>query len=147
MESNSQLDAVGFACAGFAQVKAVLFVGLLSLTLLRGNLRAQCITDRQDHSQIQELFEQHNWDEVVRMAERLPHRSADLNFAYGMALAHLERWPEARAALLAGQGECPSQKRFPIELAGIAFEQKRYPEAAAWLRIGLKLDPRGRLCQ
>ncbi len=35
----------------------------------------------------------------------------------------------------------PSQKRFPIELAGIAFERKQYPEAATWLRIGLKLDP------
>ena len=32
-------------------------------------------------------------------------------------------------------------KRFPVELAGVAFKQKRYPEAAAWLRRGLKIDP------
>jgi tetratricopeptide (TPR) repeat protein len=119
----------------------VLFIGLLCSTLQRGELHAQCDSDRQENSQIKEVYEQHNWDEVVRLAEPLAHRSANLYFEYGMALAHLARWPEARAALMAGKAECPSQKRFPIELAGIAFEQKRYPEAAAWLRRGLKLDP------
>lgn len=120
----------------------LLLVSLVLLTFLRVNLRAQCTSDRQDHSQIQALFEQRNWDEVVRLAEPLPHRSTDLNFEYGLALAHLGRWPDARAASIAGSRQCPGQKRFPIELAGIAFERKQYPEAAAWLQKGLKLDPR-----
>jgi len=48
---------------------------------------------------------------------------------------------EARRALVAGERESPRQKRFSIELAGVAFERKRYPEAAAWLQRALKLDP------
>ncbi|HEY2471759.1 MAG TPA: tetratricopeptide repeat protein [Terracidiphilus sp.] len=71
----------------------------------------------------------------------MPTRSADVNFELGMALAHLEHWDEARNALMEGRRECPEEKRFPIELAGVEFQQKRYPEAAAWIRKGLRLDP------
>ena len=64
-----------------------------------------------------------------------------MHFDAGMALAHLGRLPEARRSLLAGLRQCPSDTRFPEELAGVAFEQKRYPEAAHWLRRALHLDP------
>jgi tetratricopeptide (TPR) repeat protein len=36
---------------------------------------------------------------------------------------------------------CPQQKRFPIELAGVEFQQKKYPEAAGWIEKALRLDP------
>jgi len=88
-----------------------------------------------------QAYAQKMWVEVARLAAALPSRSPEAEFDHGMALAHLGRLPEARAALLAGERACPAQKRFPIELAGVAFERKRYPEAAAWLRRGLKLDP------
>jgi tetratricopeptide (TPR) repeat protein len=64
-----------------------------------------------------------------------------VNFAYGLALAHVNRLSDARQVLLEGRRQCPSDKRFPEELAGVAFEQKRYPEAAGWLRRALRLDP------
>jgi hypothetical protein len=82
-----------------------------------------------------------DWAEVVRLAGPLSARSADVNFDYGLALAHLEQWSAARAALISGRRQCPRQKRFPNELAGVAFEQKRYPEAAAWLQKSLKIEP------
>jgi hypothetical protein len=110
--------------------------------VLSARLGAQCQSIQLNASQIQQLFEQRNWAEVVRLAGPLGSRSADLNFDYGLALAHLKRWTEARATLMTGERQCPEQKRFAIELAGIAFERKRYPEAAAWLRRGLKLDPK-----
>ena len=53
-------------------------------------------------NQIQKLFEQHNWAEVVRLGRAGYPRSADMNFEYGLALAHLQRWTEARSALLHG---------------------------------------------
>ena len=93
-------------------------------------------------SSIRQAWDRHDWAQVVRLAQPLPTRSAQINFDYGMALAHLGRLKAARAALLAGARQSPRDKRFPIELAGVAFEQKHYPEAAAWLRRGLKLDPR-----
>jgi hypothetical protein len=35
----------------------------------------------------------------------------------------------------------PGDPRFPVELGGVAFRQKRYAEAAKWLRRGLRLNP------
>ena len=88
-----------------------------------------------------QAFRSHDWNEVVRLAEAEGRRSADEAFELGMALGHLQRWDEAHAALLEGRRACPQQKRFAIELAGIEFQQKRYAEAAAWLRGGLRIDP------
>ncbi|HEY5069979.1 MAG TPA: tetratricopeptide repeat protein, partial [Candidatus Acidoferrum sp.] len=123
-----------------------LIAGLFSLVIFSGMLWGQCSANGPDaqpeSSQIQQLFEQKNWAEVVRLAGSIASRSADLNFEYGLALAHLQQWPEARAALIAGEHECPEEKRFAIELAGVAFELKRNPEATAWLRRGLKIDPK-----
>lgn len=64
-----------------------------------------------------------------------------MDFDYGMALAHLQRWKGARSALLEGRNSCPKKKRFPEELAGVAFQQKHYAETAKWLQEALKLDP------
>lgn len=66
---------------------------------------------------------------------------ADKDFSRGMAFARHKQWAQAHDTLLAGARTCPGQKRFPVELAGVAFEQKQYPQAAAWLQKGLKLDP------
>jgi hypothetical protein len=87
------------------------------------------------------LYSQQKWEEVIAAAKGIPSRSADTNFDMGMAQAHLQRWDDAREALLAGEKECREEKRFPTELAGVAFQQKRYPEAAHWIERALKLDP------
>jgi tetratricopeptide (TPR) repeat protein len=92
-------------------------------------------------SEIHGYFTRRDWAVVVRLAGPLSARSADVNFDYGLALAHLEQWPAARSALVSGARQCPGQRRFPNELAGVAFEQKRYPEAAAWLHKSLKIEP------
>ena len=69
-------------------------------------------------------------------------RQADEAFARGMEAAHAKQWAAAERALRSGENLCPTQKRFPIELAGVAFEQQHDPEAATWLRRALKLDPK-----
>lgn len=104
---------------------------------------AQCPANGQEDPSILALFQEQKWSDVVKAAESLPSRSADVNFQLGMSLAHLQQWQAARDALIAGRRECPEQKRFPIELAGIAIERKRYPEAAAWIGKGIKLDESG----
>jgi tetratricopeptide (TPR) repeat protein len=122
-----------------------LLLGLLPILLLPRVSRAQCApipsNTQSDAAQIQQFYNQRNWAEVVRLAAPLASRSADVDFDYGLALARLARWSQARAALLAGERQCSQQKRFPIELAGVAFQLKRYPEAASWLQEALKLDP------
>ncbi|MCI0389304.1 MAG: tetratricopeptide repeat protein [Acidobacteria bacterium] len=68
-------------------------------------------------------------------------RTADLNYYYGTALARLERWDEARRAFQYGLSQQPSDKRFSLELAGVAFKQRNYAEAADYLRRALRIDP------
>ena len=109
------------------------------LALAPAALRAQC-TAGAASSTIHQLFEQHNWQEVVRTAASAD-LTADDHYDVGMAFAHLQQWPAAHTAFLTGNRQCPNQKRFPIELAGVAFQKKRYPEAASWLRRALRLDP------
>ena len=90
---------------------------------------------------IQQLFAREQWQEIVRLAETVPQPSADLDYYYGMALARLGLWHRASQALTAGYRLQPRDVRFPVELAGVAFRQKRYPQAAKWLRRALKLHP------
>ncbi len=90
---------------------------------------------------IQEKFQQQDWAGLIRLDEAAPTLAPDDNFALGMAQAHLGRLPEAERALSVGQRQCSQDKRFPTELAGVAFEQKHYPAAARWLRRAHHLDP------
>jgi tetratricopeptide (TPR) repeat protein len=92
--------------------------------------------------QAKQLFEQERWPELVKLLEQAPRTSADLDYYYGVALAHQQRWEEARQSLAAGRQLAPRDKRFPIELAGVAFKQKNYDRARSELRRALRLDPR-----
>ena len=87
------------------------------------------------------LADQERWQEIIALAESAPDRTADVDYYYGLALARLQQWDKAREALLAGRGLAPHDKRFPIELAGVDFIQKKYARAARYLRRALRLDP------
>lgn len=88
-----------------------------------------------------QLFEQERWPDLVQLLARAPRASADLDYYYGVALAHQQRWEEARQSLAAGRQLAPRDKRFPIELAGVAFKEKKYDLARSELRRALRLDP------
>jgi hypothetical protein len=90
---------------------------------------------------VRQLSAEKRWHEIIVLLEPLQSRSADLNFYYGTALARLERWHEADIAFRAGLRLAPHDPRFPIELAGVAFKQKRYSQVAHHLRQALKLSP------
>ena len=66
---------------------------------------------------------------------------ADLDYARGMALARAGRWPEAEAAFLRGEREAPCDKRFPVELAGVAFKRRDFDASRRHIRRALALDP------
>ncbi len=92
-------------------------------------------------AQLKQLAEQQRWIEIVRQVESNPVRDADADYYYGIALSRVGRLDEAGRALLAGYRLQPDDKRFPIEIGGVAFKQKRYSEAARWLRRALRMDP------
>src|SRR5215475_10383181 len=95
-----------------------------------------------DHAtEIKQLFAEERWEDIVRIAEDDAERSADINYYYGMALARLGRWDEARRAFQIGLRQQPGDKRFSLGLAGVCFRKKNYAEAAGHLRRALRLDP------
>jgi tetratricopeptide (TPR) repeat protein len=92
--------------------------------------------------QLQRLEVAQQWDEIVRDLAPVASRTAEQNFVYASALAHLDRLTDAEGALRAGWRLATRDARFPVELAGIAFKQKRYAQASRLLRQALKLEPR-----
>ena len=78
---------------------------------------------------------------MVQLLEPVSSRSALIDFYLGIALAQTGRVPEAKAALEAGHRLAPSDPRFLVELAGIAFKQKNYPRTTRHLRRALRLAP------
>lgn len=105
-------------------------------------LQAQApLSEARPLAEIKQLIVEERWYEVVRLVEIEAERSADLNYYYGISLARLERWDEARMAFQRGIGQEPRDIRFLLELAGVAFKQKNNAEAAGYLRRALRLDP------
>ena len=90
---------------------------------------------------VDQLLADQKWEEVVGLLASLPARTSEQDFAYAAALAHLDRLPEATAALQAGMRLAPDDPRFPTELAGIEFKHKHYPQTAHLLRRAVRLSP------
>jgi tetratricopeptide (TPR) repeat protein len=87
-------------------------------------------------------MQEERWAELVKRLGPLSNRSAEQEYEYGIALAHLQHWDQARSALLRGSRLQPGDKRFPIEVAGIAFKLKHNGRAISYLHRALQLDPR-----
>ena len=79
---------------------------------------------------------------MLRAAPAGPSAPAEADLYRGLALAKLQRWTEARAALAAGERKAPKDERFPVELAGVAYKQKDFHPAEQELRRALHLAPR-----
>jgi len=97
-------------------------------------------TDPASPRHLQQLVTQERWSEIIHELEPIPDKSAELEYTYGMALAQIGHLDEARTAFLAGQRTASRDKRFPIELAGVAFKQKHPGLAARHLRTALRID-------
>jgi len=91
--------------------------------------------------EVHKLAAGQHWEEIARLLKPMLSRSADMDFYYGTALTRLERWSEAESAFQTGLRQAPVDPRFPIELAGLAFRQKHYSQAAHHLRQAIKLAP------
>jgi hypothetical protein len=112
-------------------------IGVLLFTLSVASTAAQSpSTDA-----ISRLYDEKNWDEIVREVPPSSSNSAELDLYLGLALSHLQRWPEAKSALEDGERKNPREARFPVELAGVAYRTKHLSEATRELKRALRLDP------
>ena len=90
---------------------------------------------------IDQLVSAQSWTAIVQQLGPLTSRTADQDYAYATALAHLGQLTEAERVFEDGERLTPRDPRFPTELAGIAFTQKRFPQAARLLRRALRFAP------
>ncbi|MFY9531861.1 MAG: tetratricopeptide repeat protein [Candidatus Acidiferrales bacterium] len=90
-------------------------------------------------SAVKKIYDEGRWEDVVRAVPESPDQPADLELYRGLALAQLQRWPEAQKALEASLRRNPRDKRFLVELAGIAYRQKQFSAAKTDLGHALKL--------
>jgi tetratricopeptide (TPR) repeat protein len=130
--------------AGTASIRRtlILIATLLLLLISFAASTAQTVPPSERLAeQARQLLAEQRWQEIVRLGESAVEPSADLDFYYGAALAQLGRIEEARKAFTAGARLQPNDKRFPLELAGIAFKQKDYQQATRYLQRALRLDP------
>lgn len=109
----------------------------VSLALPAQRTPSQPFSDQE----MQQLADAQHWDQLVNLLQPVATRTVDQDFLYGIALAHLGRLTEAQSALEAGRRLAPSDPRFPVELAGIAFKRKNYIQATRDLRKALRLTP------
>jgi tetratricopeptide (TPR) repeat protein len=135
MEGRRQLDTISRSLPRSFVALVVLFCFVLPHICC-----AQ--TSPPDKRNLERLLRQEHWQELIDLIERAPVRDADLDYYYGTALAQLGHYDDARKVFVEGHRLLPADKRFPTELGGVAFKQKRYSEAVRWLRRALRLDPR-----
>jgi hypothetical protein len=98
---------------------AALSIALLSFGL---HAAAQCGSGNAGDARVRALYDQHKWDEVIAAAQQVSPRSADEDFESGMALARLQRWDEARKERIVVHPACNKQKRYPVDIAGVACQ-------------------------
>lgn len=153
MEGNRPLDAAGCAGGRRALTVRARAVGCLAQAMFAAVLLGAALAaagqstqgTRQSsetiQAQMQTWLDAGQWQRVADALGQVRARTAEENYAYGTALAHLERWREADAALEEGERQARHDERFPLERAGVAFKQKQYARAARELRRALKLKP------
>src|ERR1700675_912804 len=136
MERHRTLDAAG------RTAKRRLILVLLLLFLPTRVLAQAADPAAEKLSEVKKLYEAGNWDGVVRAVAQSPDEPAELLLYRGLALAHLQRWEEAKTAFAEGRTKAPGDPRFLTELAGIAYRQKEFSEAKRDLRRALAMNPK-----
>src|SRR5512135_2099955 len=121
MEWHRQLDDVGSPSAGNPMMRLSTILLLLCCAALFCSAQTVPQSEADLTSEAQHLFIEERWGEIVLLMHDESATSADLYYYDGVALAHLERWEDARKALLAGRRLQPFDERFLVELAGVEF--------------------------
>lgn len=115
---------------------------LLILFCLSLSAQAQESNGAADRAaEAQELYAKNQWPGIAQSAAPAADGPAELDLNRGLALAHLGKLEEAKACFESGLLKSPRDKRFLIELAGVAFQQKDSSRAKHFLKRALELDP------
>ena len=136
MESRASLDSPGGA-ADRQLISPLLLALLLFPSAHAGSQADPPSTDRL--SEVQQMYDAGRWNEVVQAVPESPDMEADLQLYRGLALSQLKRWDEAEETFGVGLQRYPRDARFLVELAGIAYREKRFAKAKKYLRRALAI--------
>ena len=139
MESRASLDSPGGA-ADRQLISPLLLALLLFPSGSTGSQVALSSTDRL--SEVRKLYDAGRWNDVVQAVPESPDVEADLQLYRGLALAQMKRWEEAEKTFDAGRLRNPRDARFLVELAGIAYREKRLEKAKRYLSRSLAINPK-----
>ena len=137
MAAKPQLDAAGSSRKG-----SVIFHLIPVLALGFSAFAQDSASDQARLPAAQSAFDAGYWEQAAKLARGPADQSPDFDFLAGLALAHLEKWDEAKLAFDAGFRKAPGDSRFLVELAGVAYKQKDFRAAKKHLHAALKLNPR-----
>jgi tetratricopeptide (TPR) repeat protein len=96
--------------------------------------------DAQRLQNIKKLYQEKNWEEVLRAAQGSEGQAADFDYYAGMALSRLQRWREARDAFSEGARKAPRDARFLTERAGAEYKLNDFKAAKRDLRKAMRLE-------
>lgn len=96
--------------------------------------------DAQRLQNIKKLYQEKNWEEVLRAAQGSEGPAADFDYYAGMALSRLQRWKEARDAFSEGARKAPRDARFLTERAGAEYKLNDFKAAKRDLRKAMRLE-------
>jgi hypothetical protein len=136
MAAEPQLDAAGRAPKG----RVILFLAAVLILGAPGFAQDQP-SEQTRLAAAQRAFDRGHWEEAANLARGPAEQSANLDFLMGLALAHQEKWSEAKLAFETGFRKAPGDPRFLVELAGIAYKQKDFRTAKDRLHAALRLHP------
>lgn len=108
----------------------------LHVALLAAQVPPSTIDDR-----VRALYNSGRWAEAASVAASAPVQSAALVFYRALALARMNQLAQAATLFEEGARLYPRDKRFPLESAGIAYREKNFSAAKAYLHRALRLDP------
>jgi hypothetical protein len=136
MAAEPQLDAAGRAPKG----RVILFLAAVLILGAPGFAQDQP-SEQTRLAAAQRAFDAGHWEEAASLARGPADQSANLDFLMGLALAHQEKWSEAKLAFETGFRKAPGDPRFLVELAGIAYKQKDFRTAKDRLHAARRLNP------
>jgi tetratricopeptide (TPR) repeat protein len=132
MERHGKLGLAGRAASGSLTPCTVRNLVLIAL---------QSVALGASPPEPRDLYRAGRWTDAIALANRTPDPDADTIYYAALSMASLKRFDEAAAELRKGESAFPHDKRFPAELAGLAYRDKQFGHAKASLARALKLDP------
>ena len=120
MASYPQLDAAGRSANRTLIVLALLLL-LCSPAFPQANASGANNT-----VEVKKLYDARRWGDVVRLVPESSSEAADLELYRGLALAQLQQYQKAERTFQAGHAGHPCDGRFLVEMAGLAYREKRF---------------------